>query len=47
MGIHEVFRIGDSIEVSVSRIESHTQVRLGIVAPREVAIVRRDASKAP
>ncbi len=42
---HESFRVGERIGVSVAQIDSPMHVRLAIAAPREVAIVRRDASR--
>lgn len=39
--VHESIMIGDDIEVTVVRIEGN-QVRLGITAPRHVAVVRTE-----
>jgi len=40
--VKEIIRIGDNVEVVVVRIGTHV-VRIGVIAPPEVPILRPDA----
>ncbi len=40
--LHEIIKIGNDIEIVVVRIGTHV-VRLGVIAPPEVPILRPDA----
>ena len=42
--LNEVILIGDNIEIIVTRISKH-DVRIGINAPKDVAIVRKELVK--
>ncbi len=41
----ESFRIGDSIVVSIERVKTNGGVRVGIVAPPDVRIVRSELAQ--
>lgn len=38
--VNEEIVIGDNIRIVVSSIPGHNQVRIGVVAPREVTVLR-------
>lgn len=40
--VNEIITIGDSIEVQVVRVKEDGSVRLGITAPREIPVHRKE-----